>query len=43
MQRQNQRIDELFAEVKMQQNHLHKQDALIKKLREKVGASYSVQ
>ncbi|XP_045047125.1 angiopoietin-related protein 3 [Desmodus rotundus] len=40
VQRQNQRIDELFAEVKMQQNHLHKQDALIKKLREKVKSKH---
>ncbi|XP_036917613.1 angiopoietin-related protein 3-like [Sturnira hondurensis] len=36
VQRQNQRIDELFGEVQMQQNQPHKRDTLIKKLREKV-------
>ncbi|XP_035877612.1 angiopoietin-related protein 3-like [Phyllostomus discolor] len=40
VQRQNQRIDELFAEVKMQQNQLHKRDTLIKKLREKVKSKH---
>ncbi|KAM5332136.1 uncharacterized protein AAES06_012160 [Glossophaga mutica] len=40
VQRQNQRIDEPFAEVKMQQNQLHKRDTLIKKLREKVKSKH---
>lgn len=40
LQRQSQRIDELFAEVEMQQNQLHGRDALIKKLREKVKSKH---
>ncbi|XP_036117736.1 angiopoietin-related protein 3-like [Molossus molossus] len=42
LQRQSQRIDELFAEVEMQQNQSHKRDALIKKLREKVKSKHKL-
>lgn len=41
-QRQSQRIDELFAEVEMQQNQLHKRDTLIKRLREKVKSKHKL-
>ncbi|XP_006765357.1 PREDICTED: angiopoietin-related protein 3-like [Myotis davidii] len=42
LQRQSQRIDELFAEVEMQQNQLHKRDTLIKRLREKVKSKHKL-
>ncbi|XP_023620340.1 uncharacterized protein LOC106699203 isoform X2 [Myotis lucifugus] len=42
LQRQTQRIDELFAEVEMQQNQLRKRNTLIKRLREKVKSKHKL-